>query len=131
MSTESRPLTTHELFTLDKVIELVSSPKTAIPTFIGAPDVDWDPVLEKHLARMKRLVELNLPRETSVPGDFPSTIDAPWVWSGEDFKGEEYVLHLSKADIKEIDASLVFFKGRPLDSALSRSLLTLFNRQRF
>jgi hypothetical protein len=112
MSTESRPQLTQEISSLDKVIELVPGTKAAESATNAGPDIDWDPVFSKHLARMKALAKLNLPRETSVPEGFPTVVDAPWVWDGADLKESDYILQLSEADIKEINNALAFFKGQ-------------------
>jgi hypothetical protein len=112
MSTKLHPQLTQKLSSLDKVIELGPGSKTVVPVVNTAPNVDWDPVISKHLARTEALVKLNLPRETSVPDGFPTAIDAPWAWSGAALKESDYVLQLSEVDIKEINSALTLFKSQ-------------------
>jgi hypothetical protein len=88
--------------TLDSVVDSVVEP---------GPDIQWMPSHKTFQARVAALDALHLERPKRVPEEFPSKVIEPWVWSGEDFEGEdEYVIQLGEDDVNEIEDALAHFK---------------------
>jgi hypothetical protein len=87
---------------LDSVVEAVVEP---------GPEIQWMPSWETFQRRVEALKALDLKRPNYVPEGFPDKIIEPWVWSGEDFEGEdEYVVTFSQEDVLEIENALAHFK---------------------
>jgi hypothetical protein len=83
------------------------------------PDISYHPDHTKYLQRTaRRLAENpNLPK-TPLPEGFPERVDGPIVWEGKDWKDEDqWVYHLSQAELKEINDALTHFNGEFLSSA--------------
>jgi hypothetical protein len=84
----------------------------------SGPEIQWNPSYETYLKRVKRLSEEDranaIVRENEPPPGFPYRVEAPWVWQGGDFLGEEgearYIVYLTEFDIAEIEQALAYFK---------------------
>lgn len=74
------------------------------------PDIQYHPEYEKYKARSIRRKETEtLP--TTLPDGFPQKLDSPLVWEGKDVeKRDDWLYHLSDAELDEIDAALQHFK---------------------
>ncbi|KAK4169915.1 hypothetical protein QBC43DRAFT_39013 [Cladorrhinum sp. PSN259] len=79
------------------------------------PDISWIPSYKVYKERVEALKALYPDRPTTLPEGWPAQINSPRAWSGEDFKGEEYVLQLGADDVVEIEAGLAHFKALPGD----------------
>lgn len=65
---------------------------------------------------------------SSLPNGFPSVLDSPLAWTGQQLACQsDYIHHLSEDEIQEIEAALQHFKGEPCASdkyTLPPALLT-------
>jgi hypothetical protein len=68
---------------------------------------------------------------SSLPNGFPSVLDSPLAWTGQQLaRQSDYIHHLSQNEIEEIEAALKHFKGEPstIDKrVLSPALLTSYS----
>lgn len=59
---------------------------------------------------------------SSLPNGFPSALDSPLAWTGQQLaRQSDYIHHLSENEIEEIEAALNQFKGKP--SAIGKHML--------
>lgn len=74
------------------------------------PDIQYHPEYEKYKARSLRRKETEtLP--TTLPDGFPLELKSPLVWEGKDIeKQDDWLYHLSNAELDEIEAALQHFK---------------------
>lgn len=74
------------------------------------PDIQYHPDYEKYQARtLRRKQSEDL--QTTLPDGFPPQLDSPLVWEGKDIeKRDDWIYHLSDAQLDEIDAALAHFK---------------------
>ena len=72
---------------------------------------------------------------SGLPLGFPQSVNSKLAWTGADFTNpEEYILHLSPQDIEEVEAALVFFKGKKegwsTTDNVGQPMLTVYDRSR-
>jgi hypothetical protein len=61
---------------------------------------------------------------SSLPNGFPSALDSPLAWTGQQLaRQSDYIHHLSETEIEEIEAALKHFKGEL--SAIGKHILSL------
>ncbi|KAJ3815406.1 hypothetical protein EV368DRAFT_30549 [Lentinula lateritia] len=85
--------------------------ETIVP--LVQPDISYHPDEVKYKQRTaRRLTENpNLPK-SQLPSGFPSKVEGPIVWEGKDWISEDqWVFHLSPAQLQEIDDALAHFKA--------------------
>ncbi|KAK6525436.1 hypothetical protein TWF694_005573 [Orbilia ellipsospora] len=77
------------------------------------PDIGYSPDLEKYRARtaLRLRAEPELPK-APLPAGFPTKVEGPLVWKGNDWTDEsQWVYNLNEAELQEIDAAVVHFKS--------------------
>ncbi len=92
----------------------------------NGPITGWIPSRSAYLSRIARPPNDEAARSTTLPFDFPLSLEGARVWLGQDFKDEsKYVVPLHTSDITEIENALSSFKGM-MSCNLRRFLLTDF-----
>lgn len=75
------------------------------------PDIQYHPDFDKYKERTHRRKETETLQD-SVPVGFPQKLTSPLVWEGKDIeKRDDWIYHLSDAQLDEIDKGLQSFKG--------------------
>jgi hypothetical protein len=64
--------------------------------------------------------------QQTVLGGFPSSLPMQMAWNGSLLTEQDYIYHLSNAEILEIEAGLASFKGMHLDFHLTHLCPTSF-----
>lgn len=76
------------------------------------PDIQYHPDYDKYTARTERRKRTEALQHT-VPAGYPEELKSPLVWEGKDVESRnDWIYHLSEAQLDEIDAALKSFKCR-------------------
>jgi hypothetical protein len=76
------------------------------------PDIQYHPDWAKYQARSRQRKKIET-LQTSLPAEFPQHLVSPLVWDGKDIeKRDDWIYQLSDAQLDEIDAALMSFKGK-------------------
>lgn len=106
----SNPIVTH--VAVDEPENLVKPCPHSLSKPVTRPDIEWLPNYDTYQARVARLAQSRCDRPKTLPEGFPARVSSPRAWTGSDFSDpENYLVHLSFADVEEIKAALEHFKS--------------------
>ncbi|KAJ3797746.1 hypothetical protein GGU11DRAFT_756479 [Lentinula aff. detonsa] len=92
---------------------------------VAQPDICYHPDEAKYKQRTaRRLAENPSLLKSRLPSGFPSKVEGPIVWEGKDWTSQDqWVFHLTPAQLQEIDDGLAYFKdGKSRIAALNRPM---------
>ncbi|KAF8443469.1 hypothetical protein BDZ91DRAFT_174561 [Kalaharituber pfeilii] len=90
------------------------------------PDIDWQPNFQKYSERVQRNKARRRNGSGQLPEGYPREISSPLVWTGAELREDQYIFHLTEAEIMEVEKAMKDFKASNLrKSAIDRDTFSL------
>lgn len=89
------------------------------------PDIEWIPSFKSYRDRNLRRLRNGGLKQT-LPEGFPTKLESPLAWEGDELREEEYIVELSALEIEETEEALRDFKSKGISiSCISRQNFVL------